>query len=344
MTQPQGPAKGGVVGSSYDDLPACRELERLTARLTQPARRRSPTLAAGIDEAHLNELEAKIIWIFGSGRSGSSWLMRLLQRHRHVKVIDESGLGEHLVDLRTSSDPRKGVRLFHQNDIRSDDPNYFFCRDYTEVWGPLLRQLVLTRFSHHLKRLTSRTPLPPRARLVIKEPNGSHAASSIMYLLSTSSLIFLVRDGRDVVDSAVAATSGDSWGKEFGHTVSAEERFANLQYQANLWAHQIAVVQRAYAEVAPERRMLVQYEQLLSDTAGTLAEILAHFELEVDEEELRALVAAEDFEAIPPERRGPTKEARAATPGLWREHFTRDEQRIMETIMGEKLRQLGYPS
>jgi hypothetical protein len=33
---------------------------------------------------------------------------------------------------------------------------------------------------------------------------------------------------------------------------------------------------------------------------------------------------------------------RAATPGLWRENLTEDEQRTMDEIMGAKLAELGY--
>jgi hypothetical protein len=33
---------------------------------------------------------------------------------------------------------------------------------------------------------------------------------------------------------------------------------------------------------------------------------------------------------------------RAATPGLWRENLTEDEQRTMHDIMGAKLGELGY--
>jgi hypothetical protein len=322
------------------DFPACDELTRLAATLGREGSTRAPTTE--IDEASLDELERRIIWIFGSGRSGSSWLMRLLQPHRQVAAIDESGLGEHVIELRNASDPETGVRLFHYNDVRSEDPNYFFCREYAELWQPLLRRLILARFYHHLMQILSTPGLPPGLRLVIKEPNGSHAADLIMSLLPECSMIFLVRDGRDVVDSALAAMIGDSWGKEFGHTVSAEQRVPQMQFQANLWVHQMSAVQRAYAKMAPEKRMLIHYERLLTDTQGSLAELMAHFGLEIDENELRARVAAEAFDSIPPERRGPTKPARAATPGLWRESFTLDEQRMMETIMGEKLRELGY--
>ena len=37
--------------------------------------------------------------------------------------------------------------------------------------------------------------------LVVKEPNTSEAADTLVKLLPSSRVVFLVRDGRDVVDS-----------------------------------------------------------------------------------------------------------------------------------------------
>jgi hypothetical protein len=40
---------------------------------------------------------------------------------------------------------------------------------------------------------------------------------------------------------------------------------------------------------------------------------------------------------------GPAEFARAATPGLWRENLSPEEQRLAEEIMGPRLADLGYP-
>lgn len=333
-----------MVEPAPGDFPACRELNRLVARLSGgvSADGSSTTPATEPLDTHLDELEERMIWIFGSGRSGSSWLLRLLQPHSQVAALDEPGIGEHLVQIRNASDPEKGYTLSHVNDTRSDDPNYFFCREYEDVWRPALRRLILTRFSHQLEQILFGRGLPPDLRVVVKEPNGSHAANLLTSLLPTCSLIFLIRDGRDVVDSALAAALGDSWGVVYGVKVSEEMRRDYLQRRANLWVHSISQVQRAYADAPPERRMLVRYEELLSSTLERVAEIMSHFELDVDEDQLRAHVAAEAFDAIPVEERGPSRPARAATPGLWRKNLTDDEQGMLEKIMGEKLRELGY--
>ena len=46
---------------------------------------------------------------------------------------------------------------------------------------------------------------------VIKDPNASHAAHAMAQLLPRARLIYLVRDGRDVVDSHVHAYGEGGW-------------------------------------------------------------------------------------------------------------------------------------
>ncbi len=53
-------------------------------------------------------------------------------------------------------------------------------------------------------------------------------------------------------------------------------------------------------------------------------------------------MARNAFEAVRKRRRGPGKAVRAATPGLWRQNLTAEEQQAMHEIMGDKLRELGY--
>jgi hypothetical protein len=102
------------------------------------------------------------------------------------------------------------------------------------------------------------------------------------------------------------------------------------------------IVQRAYQAHAEDRRILVRYEDLLSETATWLRRVMDQFGLTIEDEGLEAIVEAEDFAKMPDGEKGPDKPARAATPGLWRENLSQDEQRMITRIMGDKLRELGY--
>ena len=103
-------------------------------------------------------------------------------------------------------------------------------------------------------------------------------------------------------------------------------------------------MQRAFDHLPEKRRLLVRYEEMLDDTLGQLSRILRWLELRTDPEDVTRMVARHAFQAIPESEKGPGKVARAASPGLWRGRFTEEERRVLEEVMGEKLRELGYAS
>jgi Sulfotransferase family len=300
---------------------------------------RTEGLTAEID---LDAFESTVIWIFGSGRSGSTWLMRMLGRHPRVVTVNETGIGEHLVNLhpRHGSSPR--IEFRRQNDLNAGRPDYFFSDQHADSWRPLLREFVLRRLyasvSSHMEGASIDAPLT-----VVKEPNGSQSADIILAALPGSGLIFLIRDGRDVVDSTLASVLGDSWGKDFGTQIKEHQRISFIRFRASLWVYQTEIAQRAYEAQPEDRRIMLRYEDLLASTSQTLRAIMDRFGVAISDSDLEAIVAAEAFANIPAEKKGPDKPARSATPGLWRENLTESEQETVMEIMGDKLLELGYP-
>jgi hypothetical protein len=288
--------------------------------------------------ADLRGLEEKLIWIFGSPRSGSSWMMRLIGGRPGIAVVNESYLGAHLVPV--GGEVEAGE--YYEHGERAGDPSYFFARDYMPVLRPLLHELVLRGFHNQLRQM-GHDPIP--RWVAIKEPNGSHAADTIVSLLPRSRMLFLLRDGRDVVDSLVDAMLGsESWWAERTTSLGRppQERLAFVAQHSNLWVRRTMATQRGYDSLPEDQRLLVRYEELLADTPGQLRRIFDWLELDTSDAELREVVGRHAFESAPDSRRGPGKDMRAATPGLWRENLTEEEQRTMHEIMGEKLTELGY--
>lgn len=225
----------------------------------------------------------------------------------------------------------------------ADVPQYFFSQRYERSWRPLTRRLILDRLRSEARAKARMAEL--RAPItVVKEPNGSQAADMIMSLLPRSRLIFLVRDGRDVVSSEVDLVEKGTWLKQFGgyEPGPLPDRLAFIEHQANTWAFRTEIVQRAYDSLEPEQRFMLKYEELLDRTADVLGELYEWLGLAVTDEELQATVGAESFEATPSEARGSGKFLRAASPGSWRENQSEEEQAVMESVMGERLRKLGY--
>jgi LPS sulfotransferase NodH len=285
------------------------------------------------------DIAERLVWMFGSPRSGSTWLMQLLSEIPAVAVIDESFIPSHLVPLSRAVPDGE----YFETGQRAGDANYFFAWRYMPDLQPELRGL----FGRGLKRQLAELGQPTDPSwIVIKEPNGSHAADSVMSLLPESRLLFLVRDGRDVIDSLIdAILARDSWwqrNRTSGDAKAVNGRLAFIRHHAELWVKRTASVQRAFDATPEALRFKVGYEALLEDTTTGFAEILDWLGISTDTEAVRAAVEKHAFSSIPDERKGPGKRARSATPGQWRTRLQPGEIKLVEEIMGPKLRELGY--
>jgi Sulfotransferase family len=293
------------------------------------------------------DIERRMLWILGSPRSGSTWLLNLLNRDPRVASIDEPGIGAHLgVTLAAiMTRPATGVEsgAFRLKDARETAADYFFCAEYEQAWMPLLRDLILGRIGAQVAE-SGRGPEGAPAIIAVKEPNGSEGADLLMSALRRSRFLFLLRDGRDVVDSELDAARTDSWLMQSfpGYRDSEEDRLTYIRDRANFWVRRTTVVQRAFDNHTEKLRRLVRYEELLEDPEPILASLFNWMGLPVERAQIRHSIAALAYDKIPAERRGSGQFARAANPGLWRQNLSSEEQRLLDSLIGPKLRELGY--
>lgn len=285
---------------------------------------------------------SKLAWIFGSSRSGSTWLLRMLSDYQEVVPVDDPHLGHHLGVWRplslawgASDDPPDLTTLM---DLKAEEPGYFFAARHRERWAPPLRELIEARFEAQAAEQLGDPERPHTC--VVKEP-GSQVASLLTELFPDSKLIFLLRDGRDVVDSWLAAYQEDSWAIRGGAFPVAEGgRIPLIRWLATVWAYRTEAVRRAFDAHPAERRILVRYEELRESTAPTLAEICEL--LGLDPGEAAAVAERHRFERVPARERGPRREIRAARPGGWRENLSRAEQAALHEVLAAPLAELGY--
>lgn len=288
--------------------------------------------------------EDRLVWIFGSSRSGSTWLLRMLSELDGAVAIDDPHLGHHLAVWRpiplawatADSDPE----LTTLNEIKRDKPSYFFSDRYRDVWGPALRELISCRFDAQARDQAQSSDSAPL--VIVKEP-GSHVADLLMSLFEGSRMIFLLRDGRDVVDSWLDAHRDGAWAVDEGaYPVAPEGREALIRWQASVWAYRTGVVLRAYRAHDPARRVLVRYEDLLRDPTRELRRICGTFGIAVAPGRLRGIALDHEYASVPRGEKGSTKEIRCAEPGAWQRHLSAAEQRAMYRVMGERLAEVGY--
>ena len=252
--------------------------------------------------------------------------------------INEPGIGSHLGVMLSSLLPIEpsGRPVSYRLDqfraqSRSDDNDYFFSAEWEQVWRPALRTLILKRFQAQLGQ--------PRYAIV-KEPHGSQAAELLMSMLPRARLIFLLRDGRDVIDSMLDATAPDSWLMRLLEGFRAIDRESSIRSQAYLWLWRTEAVQRAFEAHRDELKMLVRYEDLRADPTPALTE-LANW-LDLKKERIVKLAEVTAVERLPSDQVGRGEFIRTAAPGQWRKKLSAQEQAMVHEIIGEKLLELGY--
>ena len=291
--------------------------------------------------------ERRLTWILGSSRSGSTWMLRMLADLPGVVGLDDPHLGHHLGVWRPIAlawlNRGRVPDLEILPDVKREKADYFFSDEYRHAWQPALRGMVAERFDAQARdRARERGIDDPM--VIVKEP-GSHAADIIMSLFPGAGLIFLLRDGRDVVDSWLDAYKAGSWALEEGaYSVGALDRMAFIRWQSSVWAYRTDVVRRVYEAHPQDRRLLLRYEQVREDPAAALGRICERFGIEATAERLSKTAEHRAFVRAPGDEKGPGKAMRFAEPGRWKLNMDREEIRAMEEIMGPQLSELGYLS
>lgn len=279
-------------------------------------------------------------WILGSSRSGSTWLLRMLSELDGVAGIDDPHLGHHLGVWRpiplawaaAEEEPELATLI----DIQRSDDDFFFNDRYAEAWEPALRDLILARF-----RAQAEDRAPGARALVVKEP-GSQAAELLSRLFSAATLIFLLRDVRDVVTSWLDAYRPGSWAEPQGaFPASRRGRVPLARWLASVWLYRTEAVERALAG-HPGPTVTVRYERLRSDPECELGRIAGALGFDCDEAELKKAALIHDYEQVAPSSRGRGKSIREAQPGAWTRELSAAERKAVVEVTGGKLVELGY--
>jgi len=290
----------------------------------QQPKSKTPPSFSSLTEYKEKILEKNMVWVLGSTRSGSTWLCMNLLNHRETICWNEPDIAIHLDSIINSL-----AHKYHRN--RAD---YFFALKHkNNFWLPGLRKLILARTHLQAKTLTK--------KIIIKEPE-SYAADLLMEFFPSSRMIFLLRDGRDVVDSWIDSHQPDSWEPARKPLTTPEMRLNKIKQYSHTWNKFTNLVWNAYQSHESNLRLLVKYEDLLKDSLLQLKKIYDFLDIRISEEDLAKLIDKHDFKKIPSQKKGPGQFTRSATPGIWKDNLSNTEQNVMHSIMGKTLKKMQY--
>jgi len=317
-----------------------RELREARQRLREQAREIEESRRSARGERRASAIRPEnVVWVFGSPRTGSTWLGRIASELSGHHTWNEPFLGVML-----------GFRETLANRSYTRSPNFVLGEPHRKVWLGSVRRLFLDVCA--AKFPGSR----PDDHLLVKEPNGSISAPLVMQAFPESGLVLLIRDARDVVASLLDAAKSDSWyGYERYEASLAEatSRSGGLalprpesedQAAEQLARNYAASINGARAAYDKHRgpKAIVRYEDLCADTLGTVSRMYAALGVPVDEAELARAVDMHAWESLPDAEKGSGKFHRKGTPGGWREDLTPEQAATVERIAAPILEEF-YP-
>jgi hypothetical protein len=267
-----------------------------------------------------------MIWIFGTGRTGSTWLAAMMEEPEGHDVWFE---------------PRVGTVFDPQRFQRHGGKHFILASQYKDVWLRSIRNFILDGAN-------ARFPELDGGYLAVKEPGGSVGAGLIMEALPESGMVLLIRDPRDVVASWLDATRKGGWqtrrrgeGGRRAESLAETNPNAFVRRHADAYLQHVGSARRAY-EAHEGRKVVVRYEDLRADTLGTMKRMYGELDVPVGEAQLAKAVEKHSWENIPEEEKGQGKFYRKATPEAWREDLTRRQVKTVERITAPLLEEF-YP-
>jgi hypothetical protein len=291
-----------------------RRISRGLHNLRRSRRRSADGETVGISPENL-------VWIFGSARTGSTWLGAMM-----ADLKDHAWWHEPLVGYLF------GHLYYERARARREDDHFVLGGDRALWLGPV-RRFVLDSASTRFPELID------KGYLVIKEPHGTLGAPLLTEALPESRMILLVRDPRDVISSKMDAAREGSWaeeaqkrrGQEKKNTSADRRPDAFVKSQAKRYVRLIDLAQQAY-DAHAGRKVLVRYEDLRAEPLETMRRIYESLEIPAEERDLSRVVEKHAWENIPDRKKGAGKFYRKGSPGGWAEDLTPEQVEMVESI------------
>lgn len=295
---------------AYRDAP--KEARRLGAELLE-TKKELKRCQKSMADAVAEPFDARnVVWVFGAGRTGSTWLSNMMKDLPGFGLWPEPQLGQ-LFD----------AERFGVGEPKARHWSFCLSPDHKQAWLPAVRLMILAGVR---ARLTE-------DGVIIKEPHGSAAAPALVEALPESRVVLLVRDPRDTVASAFDAFTRGIWktGWRGMYAADAEEPDALVENAARAYARHMGEARRAYA-LHGQSKTVVRYEDLRKDTLSEMERLCSELGISVERKILTEIVDEYSWEGVSEDEKGEGKFHRKATPGGWKEDLTPEQVAAVEEI------------
>lgn len=273
--------------------------------------------------AHTDGLGMRPVFVVGVPRSGTTWVQRMLASHPQSWPLFETYMFSRQIGL--------GALLRSLPAIEAEAASYELPP------AGLGRVFERHELVHELRAIAERwlrRGSDQGSRFVIeKSPWHLTDIDVIAELLPEARFVHVMRDGRDVTVSLVAARR--SW-SEIGESGVA----STVREAGRLWSRGMHQGELGRALVG-ERMLELRYEDAHADRREACRRLFEHCEMPFDEDRLdRAAEVSEFSRSRAP--RGEDRPLRAGRVGHWRERFGLRDAWAFERLAGDALRETGY--
>lgn len=345
-----------------------RRIDKLRSRIASKDQK-IQALQAG---AGRRSADTPVFFLTGRAKSGTSWLMRILDSHPDILCKGEGRFfGREFKNEKMLTTPSKTIQpsSLYRAILDADYVNAWIERsvwsrdDDTQAHLDGLTRAAIEYF------LTERLAKTGKSLVGDKTPLTSETViREISTIFPEAKVIHILRDGRDVAVSSVH----HAW----NHTIqqggineisdegldrrdryradpeaflaSGESIFAGnqLAHIATSWARRVSRAVEDGPALLKENYAEVRYEDLLKDPEVEVGRLLRFLGTDAGEETTRRCVESASFESWTKGReRGqedPTSFLRKGVAGDWKNVFTEEDRRVFEEAAGRLLADLGY--
>jgi omega-hydroxy-beta-dihydromenaquinone-9 sulfotransferase len=294
-----------------------------------------------IRESKIMKVE-KPIFIFGTGRSGTTIFHQILSNHPNVAWL--SSLCNKYPDkpfmngliLRAIGYPLIG-RLLRKTvkPVECYDFWEYHCKGFSRPFRDLLEEDVTIKTKGNIQKIMSKIVSSNRNRLLIKI-TGWPRIRFLYEIFNDAKFIHVMRDGRAVVNSLINVDFWWGWYGDhnwrWGELTEAQkkdwERFDKsfIALAGIQWKILMDAIEDAKKYVDKKNILEVKYENLCSDPLTTFKEVIEFCELKNS----KYL-----FESI-------NNYSLRNTNSKWKKELTDEQQRILENVIGDYLKRYGY--